>query len=312
MTITVTVLNDVMDLSLSSLLSTKEQKPAYAFHTQTTDRTTSMMQELVQSIDVNMNKTLQSIQNKNISQSLSNLLITQQQLSDFKNLNQMETLSSTLSHLISSSPSSIFSGKIEEDNNEMGSSSLSTSGSNTANPLISESLPPSPSLLLSNQSSPSPSLLLSNQSSQRSQQSFPPILSSLPFNQSPFSKPNTSSIPLPSFDDNTVNVAHLKITVSPFTSSSNLNVTSMSNYLSGNVFYLVGEVLNKANAEKNFVKVITTFYDKNNTVIGTSFTYTHPLTILPSESAPFKLKIDSNDVTNINTIKSAKLRVSSN
>ncbi len=84
----------------------------------------------------------------------------------------------------------------------------------------------------------------------------------------------------------------------------------MSDYSSGNYFYIVGEVLNKATTEKTLVKVTTTLYNSAKQVIGTSSTFTDPTTIPQSESAPFKLMVGSTDVSNINLINSYKLGVS--
>ena len=43
-----------------------------------------------------------------------------------------------------------------------------------------------------------------------------------------------------------------------------------------------------------------------------SYTFTDPTTIQPSESAPFKLSVSLSDVSNLDSIKSYKLMVSSN
>jgi len=96
------------------------------------------------------------------------------------------------------------------------------------------------------------------------------------------------------------------------TSNPVLNITSVSNYFTENYFYIVGEVLNKAQSEKTYVRVTATLYDDTNKVIGTSYTFTDPTTIPPSESAPFKLPIGLSDVSNLESIKSYKLMVSSN
>ena len=95
------------------------------------------------------------------------------------------------------------------------------------------------------------------------------------------------------------------------TSNPDLSITSVSDYTERNYFYIVGEVLNKSPIEKTFVKVTATFYDDAKQVIGTSYVYTNPTTIFPSDSAPFKLMIGSTDVSNINLINSYKLVVSS-
>ena len=96
------------------------------------------------------------------------------------------------------------------------------------------------------------------------------------------------------------------------TSNPVLNITSVSNYFTENYFYIVGEVLNKAQSEKTYVRVTATLYDDTNKVIGTSYTFTDPTTIQPSESAPFKLSVSLSDVSNLDSIKIYKLMVSSN
>lgn len=113
---------------------------------------------------------------------------------------------------------------------------------------------------------------------------------------------------------NTVNEApqstdsNIKKTIS--TSNPDLSILSVSDYSSGNYFYIVGEVLNKAPIEKTLAKVTVTLYNSARQVIGTSSTFTDPSTIPQSESAPFKLMVGSTDVSNINLIKSYKLGVS--
>jgi hypothetical protein len=41
------------------------------------------------------------------------------------------------------------------------------------------------------------------------------------------------------------------------------------------------------------IQVIATFYDSNNTVVGTNSTYTTPRTIASGEKAPFDLRLSS-------------------
>jgi len=96
------------------------------------------------------------------------------------------------------------------------------------------------------------------------------------------------------------------------TSNPDLNIISVSNYFNQDSFIIVGEVLNKAQEEKTFVKITGTFYDDTNTVIGTSFVFTDPTSIPPSETGPFKLTVYPDDVSNLDAIKSYKLMVSSN
>lgn len=100
----------------------------------------------------------------------------------------------------------------------------------------------------------------------------------------------------------------IKKTIS--TSNPDLSISSVSDYSSGNYFYIVGEVLDKAPTEKTVVKVTATLYNSARQVIGTSSTFTDPSTITQSESAPFKLMVGPTDVSNINLINSYKLGVS--
>ena len=102
--------------------------------------------------------------------------------------------------------------------------------------------------------------------------------------------------------------SNIKKTIS--TSNPDLSILSVSDYSSGNYFYIVGEVLNKAPTEKTPVKVTATLYNSARQVIGTSSTFTDPSTIPGSESAPFKLMVGPTDVSNINLINSYKLGVS--
>ncbi|MFI5406562.1 MAG: FxLYD domain-containing protein [Nitrososphaerales archaeon] len=76
-------------------------------------------------------------------------------------------------------------------------------------------------------------------------------------------------------------------------SQADLNVTSSTAYFEGDNFYIVGEVANNCEEDKEFVKVIATLYDENKSVIGSEYTYTQPSTIPASESSSFKLLICS-------------------
>jgi hypothetical protein len=95
------------------------------------------------------------------------------------------------------------------------------------------------------------------------------------------------------------------------TSNPDLSISSVSDYTEGSYFHIVGEVMNKGTAAKQFVKISATIYDDSNTVIGTKFTYADPYDIPGGGSSPFKLSIGSSDVTDLGAIKSYKLLVSS-
>ena len=53
--------------------------------------------------------------------------------------------------------------------------------------------------------------------------------------------------------------------------------------------HVVGEVENNSPSNIQFVKVSGTFYDSNNQVVATDFTYTNPSDIGPGQKAPFQL-----------------------
>ena len=98
----------------------------------------------------------------------------------------------------------------------------------------------------------------------------------------------------------------------PSKSQSGLNITSSNSYLEGDNFYIVGEVLNSGENDKEFVKVSATLYDENNGVIGTDFGYTEPSTITAGESSPFKILVGSDDVSTIDDIRNYKITASAN
>jgi len=52
---------------------------------------------------------------------------------------------------------------------------------------------------------------------------------------------------------------------------------------------VVGEVENGSPLDIEFVKVVGTFYDSNNTVVGTTLTYTNPSDVSGGQKAPFDL-----------------------
>jgi hypothetical protein len=57
--------------------------------------------------------------------------------------------------------------------------------------------------------------------------------------------------------------------------------------------HVVGEVENNTPASIEFVKVTGTFYDSNNQVVATDFTYTNPSDIALGQKAPFELILTS-------------------
>ena len=75
--------------------------------------------------------------------------------------------------------------------------------------------------------------------------------------------------------------------------------------ISGPVYKIVGEIKNKGDEEVTFVKIIGTFYDKDDIVIGTDYTYTDPSDIKPGRTAPFSMTIGFGDSIDVKDIAKA-------
>mgnify|MGYP001765487739 CR=1 FL=1 len=71
-------------------------------------------------------------------------------------------------------------------------------------------------------------------------------------------------------------------------------VLSHSSFLSSSgTFHVVGEVKNNSSKNRSYVKLTATFYNSDNTVVGTDFAYTEVDILLPNEKSPFEiLEID--------------------
>ena len=69
-------------------------------------------------------------------------------------------------------------------------------------------------------------------------------------------------------------------------------ILSYSDYVSSTgSLHIVGEVINESFQPIRFVEITATFYDSNNRVIGTDFTFTNPSTLQPGQIAPFDMII---------------------
>lgn len=67
-------------------------------------------------------------------------------------------------------------------------------------------------------------------------------------------------------------------------------ILTTSSYFSNIGYYtIVGEVKNYLNVNVQYVKIVATFYDSQDTVIGTDFTYTELDTLKPGQKSPFEL-----------------------
>ncbi len=60
--------------------------------------------------------------------------------------------------------------------------------------------------------------------------------------------------------------------------------------------HVVGEIKNNYPSTTTFVRIVGTFYDINNQIIGTQFTYSNPSDIRPGEKAPFVLVLSSSSI----------------
>lgn len=61
-------------------------------------------------------------------------------------------------------------------------------------------------------------------------------------------------------------------------------------------FHVVGEIKNNYPSTATFVKIVGTFYDVNNQVVGTQLTYATPPDIGSGQKAPFELILTSASV----------------
>lgn len=95
-------------------------------------------------------------------------------------------------------------------------------------------------------------------------------------------------------------------------SSNTLRILSHNSYISSiGSMHIVGEVRNDSPFTAEFVKIIGTFYDNNNNVVGTDFTYTEPYTIGAGNTAPFDLLLTSGSASiPVGQISSYKLSLS--
>jgi hypothetical protein len=108
----------------------------------------------------------------------------------------------------------------------------------------------------------------------------PPPSSQLPFNtvpMYPYGSPSYSNPYVPPLSQPTE--------IPPRILSDNNYVASTGN------LHIVGEVINESFESMTLVKRIATFYDSNNNVVGTDFTYTSPSTLQPGQKAPFDMII---------------------
>ena len=68
-------------------------------------------------------------------------------------------------------------------------------------------------------------------------------------------------------------------------------VSQSSYYDSIGTMHIVGEVMNQSPVTARFVEIIATFYNSNNQVIGTDFSFTDPTDLAPGQRAPFEILV---------------------
>jgi hypothetical protein len=154
-----------------------------------------------------------------------------------------------------------------------------------ATPLLS-AYPEAPSLIQLSQNLPSlistyqeaPSLI----QSQLLLQSIPQELILQPLYSYPVNTPTTFPVLLPEIIE--------PIEIPPRILSHSTYVDSTGN------LHIVGEVINESFQPLRFVQIIATFYDSNNSVIGTDFTFTSPSTIPPGQRAPFDIIVSEGSI----------------
>jgi len=85
-------------------------------------------------------------------------------------------------------------------------------------------------------------------------------------------------------------VLSFTVTVQRVEATAQVNILTHTGYLDSLGYYhVVGEVQNAGDVAVNFVKVRATFYDANNIVIATSFSYTMMDVLLSGRKAPFDI-----------------------
>lgn len=104
--------------------------------------------------------------------------------------------------------------------------------------------------------------------------------------------------PIPEKKPSFLNSSNLSNLSSSATQQSEpVKILSSNDYIDSiGYMHVVGEVENNTPANIQFVKVTGTFYDSNNQVVGTDFTYTNPTDIGPAQKAPFELIVSSASV----------------
>jgi hypothetical protein len=91
---------------------------------------------------------------------------------------------------------------------------------------------------------------------------------------------------------NSSNISNLP--ASPTQQAEPVRILSSNDFIDTiGYLHVVGEIENNTPANIQFVKVTGTFYDSNNQVVATHFTYTNPSDLGSGQKAPFELTLTS-------------------
>ena len=77
--------------------------------------------------------------------------------------------------------------------------------------------------------------------------------------------------------------------------SSTLVISKQSNSVEDDGAHIEGQVKNIGNKQVKFVKVLISFYDQSEQVLGTEFSFTEPSVINPKNISDFKIIIPKDD-----------------
>jgi hypothetical protein len=72
-----------------------------------------------------------------------------------------------------------------------------------------------------------------------------------------------------------------------------------------------GEIQNVGDNSLDFVRATATFYDEANSILGSAFAYTEPITLEPGQTAPYKITAGFGDNIPVDDIANIKLHVTS-
>jgi hypothetical protein len=87
-----------------------------------------------------------------------------------------------------------------------------------------------------------------------------------------------------------IGMSTLAFNIQPAYAAAQVNILTHSGWLDAIGYYHVsGEVENVGDGSASFVKITATFYDSSDTVVATSFTYTHLSVLLPGRKSPFEI-----------------------